>query len=223
MTDSNSTPINEDLDEFKVQDVPQKDRLTSLKEKAKLMGIKFSPNIGEAKLLKMIEDHENADKPQAQDNTPAQDLSDDDSDADNEKQDAPAPVRQLTRDEIRANKRREALKLVRVMVVPMDPLRAQQEGEMVTSGNSLIGSISKYVPYNAEAGYHIPQILLNVMRERTYTHHYTVKDSKGNEINRQKQMPAYNIAVLPDLTEQELAALARDQRARAGRSDHEEV
>lgn len=223
MTDSNSTPINEDLEEFKVQDVPQKDRLTSLKEKAKLMGIKFSPNIGEAKLLKMIEDHENSGKPTATSTSPDATDEEDSADADTQGQPDAAPVRQLSRDEIRANKRRDALKLVRVLVVPMDPLRAQQEGEMITAGNSLIGSISKYVPYNAEAGYHIPQILLNVMRERTYTHHYTVKDSKGNEINRQKQMPAYNIAVLPDLTEQELAALARDQRARAGRSDYEEA
>jgi len=199
---TNLTDNHDDLDDFKVPEVPKKSRLEILKERATQLGITYSPNIGEDTLAKKIEDKingQNAGEALEQ-----------------------LQTKPLSTAELAAAKRRDAMKLVRVVVSPMDPLRAQLEGEIVTGGNSLIGTISKYVPFNVEAGYHIPEILYKILRDRKYMAHYTVTDSKGREINKHRLAPAYTIQVLPDLTEQELKDLARDQRARSGSADYED-
>lgn len=199
----------DDLDDFQVQEVPKKSRKEMLKEKATQLGITFSPNIGEDALAKKIEaklEGQNAEE--ALESIEAtKELN---------------SGKELTKAQYGALKRKEALKLIRVIVSPMDPLRAQLEGEIITAGNSVIGTVAKFIPFNAERGYHIPEILYKVLRDAKYMSHYTVKDSKGRDVNRQREAPAYNIQILPDLTEKELKRLAIDQRAREGRADYEE-
>lgn len=201
------------MNEFEVPEVPRKDRLTMLKDKARLMGIPFSPNIGEDKLAEKIKEVEEGSKPK---------LTKEEEDTGLYNDEPTAPVR-MSKNELRAHKRKEALKLVRVLIVPMDPLRVQLEGEMITGGNSLVGSIAKYVHFNTENGYHIPQIILEILKERKYVHHYTVKNSKDQDVNRHKLMPAYNITILDPLTQSQIDRLGADQRGRANSADYQEV
>lgn len=207
-SDLNLTENTDDLDDFRVPEVPKRPRIEMLKERATQLGITYSPNIGEETLSRKIQAHlegQNAEEKIQE-----------------KEQEVEQPSTNLTVDQKRALKRKEAMKLVRVVVHPMDPLRSQLEGEIITGGNSVVGTVSKYVPFNNENGYYIPQILFNILKDRKYLAHYTVTDSKGNEINRHRLAPAFNIVTLPDLSEKELARLAADQRARSGRADYED-
>lgn len=201
---TNLTENTDDLDDFKVPEVPKKSKLEMLKERATQLGITYSPNIGEETLARKIQDKLEGENIQ-------------EALAEREEKNKP-----ISKAQAAALKRRDAMKLVRVVVSPMDPLRQQLEGEIVTGGNSLIGTISKYVPFNNENGFHIPEILYKILRDRKYMSHYTVTDSKGREINRHRLAPAYSIVVLPPLTDAELKAIARDQRARQGSTDYED-
>ena len=224
MSNTENTQVNDsDLDdEFNVQDVPQKDRLTTLKERATQMGISFSPNIGEETLAKRIEEflagngnNENAE--QASTTEPEPESTTEQASTTNAAP-APAPERKLTPAEekaaIRAKARKEALKLVRVIVTPMDPLRTQLDGQIFTAGNSVVGSIAKYVDFNNPAGYMVPQIILNAIRALEYVHHYTVKDARGRDVNRHRMVKAFTITELPPLTREEFDDIRRMQLSR---------
>lgn len=202
----NLTENELDQDEFRVPEVPKKSRIEMLKERATTMGIRFSPNIGEDTLAKKIQDV--LDGQGVNDEVADELLQDLEEEA--------VPVKKSA-----SEHRRDAMKLIRIVVHPMDPLRSQLEGEIVTAGNGVIGTVSKYVPFNAEQGYYVPEIIYKVLRDRKFLSHYTTTDSKGREINRHRLAPAFNVQVLPDLTEKELKRLAADQRARDGRVDYE--
>ena len=109
--------------------------------------------------------------------------------------------------------RREAMKLVRVNVTCKDPLKQSWEGEIISAGNDVVGDVKKYIPFNTEDGYHIPQIILNALKEKTCTI-FVKKRINGQTVNQGKQVKAYNIEELPPLTVEELEELARDQAAR---------
>lgn len=210
--DLNLTENEDDLDEFRVPEVPKKSRMELLKERATAMGITFSPNIGEDTLAKKI-----------QSVIDSQGVTEDDLPEEGEEVQTPVkPTRELSPGERAAKARKAAMKLIRIVVHPMDPLRSQLEGEIITGGNGVIGTISKYVPFNAEQGYYVPEILYKILRDRKYLAHFTTTDSKGREINRHRLAPAFNVVVLPDLSEKELKRLAMDQRARQGRADYED-
>lgn len=107
-----------------------------------------------------------------------------------------------------------ATKLMRVNIVTKDPSKSSWEGEIFTVGNDVIGSITKYVPYNIEDGYHLPQIFINMLREKKCTIFINKKGRDGKSIKVAKTIKAYSIEELPPLTERELKELADDQRAR---------
>jgi len=116
--------------------------------------------------------------------------------------------------EYKARMRAEANALVRVVVNCMNPAKQLWEGEVFTVSNSIVGTVKKFIPFNAEAGYHVPQMILNQLVERKcqvfYTHtdpRTRIKTRKGKLINE------FNIIVLPALTEGELKELAAAQAA----------
>ena len=59
-------------------------------------------------------------------------------------------------------KEQRALRLVRVIVSPNDPLMSSYPGLIFTVGSSAVNNgrmIKKYVPFNNEEGFHVPQII----------------------------------------------------------------
>lgn len=186
------------------QDLKQPSRLESLKAKADKLGIKYKSNISETALAKKI-DSVLSDESTAKDESDEVDESEQD---DEEEEEAPKP-KKLDK----ASERKRSQKLVRVIVRPLDPRRTQLDGELVMSGNSAIGTTGKFVPFNVEAGFHIPEIIYNTLKDRTFTEFYTVQDKDGNEHTKSRQKKAFIIEVLDPLTEAEIQEIKIRQQA----------
>lgn len=175
--------------------------LETLKARATQMGISFHPTIGVDKLREKV----NA----AIDGTPAP--SDDSGD---DKPEVKVSARQAKQDAI--NKlRKESAKLVRVNVTCMNPNKKEWKGEIFHTGNSQIGMFKKFVPFNTENGFHVPQIIFNMMNDRKFQTFYT-ETVGGNKVRKGKLIKEYAIELLPDLTPEELKALAIKQAAAKG-------
>lgn len=174
------------------------DELEALKRRADIMGISYHPNIGLETLKRKIDHKLNSDKPDPE-----------------ESEDSPVPtgqkIRPASKAEIANFQRKQAHRLVRVQLNNMNPNKKEWEGEIFTAGNSVIGSVRKYVPFNTPT--HVPQILLNMIKERKCQIFYSVKDKFGNNIKKAKLIPEFGIQELPPLTREELKALAAAQLA----------
>ena len=125
---------------------------------------------------------------------------------------APAPaVVAETEGQKRVRMKQDALRLVRIKVVCMNPAKKEWEGEIFTTGNSVIGSVKKFVPFNTDDGWHVPHIMFEQIRDRQCQVFTTVTDSRNNKIRRSKMIREFAIEVLPQLTPAELADLAQRQ------------
>lgn len=179
--------MSTDTDEILTQD-----ELATLKARADLLGISYHPSIGLEKLREKI-------------NAAASDGSDQ----------KPNEVITKTDDETPEQKRvrlkKQALELVRIRVTCMNPAKAEWEGEIITAGNSAVGSVTKYIPYNADAGWHVPRIIYQQLAERQCQIFTTVTDGRGNKVRQGKLIREFAIEVLPPLTKEELHDLAQRQ------------
>jgi len=164
--------------------------LEILKRKADTLGIKYSPNIGLATLIKKVG---------------------------NEIEDAkPASVAEVSeatkvlqeRERIRKN----ASELIRVIVNCHNPNKQQLEGEIIAAGNTLTGTIKKYIPFNNTEGWHVPRIILNVMRERKCQIFVNSTDTKGRAVKKSKLINEFTITELTKLTDKEIEKLAQRQK-----------
>lgn len=174
---------------------PEQEELQLLKDRADRMGIQYHPSIGLDKLRAKVKSALDLDdEPVKPINTGDVDMS--------------QYVESLGQKKARLKK--ESERLIRVRVACMNPNKAAMEGDIFTAGNKYIGMISKYVPFNADA-WHVPKILIDMMEEKKYTHHYKIRDSQGNDINKTKLMKEYSIQYLPNLTQEELEDLRREQ------------
>lgn len=177
--------------------------LEALRAQAQLLGIPFHTNTGAKRLSELIAEHQAPkDKPT--------DVTDGGIELE-----APAKAAApLTAGERAQEVRKQALKLVRVIVTPNDPNKRDYDGDFFSGGNSLIGTHTRYVPYNNENGWHVEQIILDIIRSKKVTRFVKVKTAGGVEVREARYSPAYTVQVLPDLTKEELAALGASQRAR---------
>ena len=162
--------------------------LDGLKERATNLGIKFHPNIKAETLRDRI----------------AAVLSGE----------MKAEVTQPASKEPNAQElRMDASKLVRIKLACMNPAKKEWEGEIITVGNSVVGTHKKYIPFNADEGWHVPRIIYDALCERMCQVFTTVKDSRGNNVRKGKLIKEFAIEVLPNLTPEELKELAIRQSA----------
>ena len=182
--------------ELPEQDEPVLDELTLLKQRAQTLGIKFHPSIG----LEALRSKVNGAITGEEEAEPADDV-------------AVAAVEPVveTKVQLRNRLRKEAAKLVRIRITCMNPNKKEWKGEVFTASNSMVGTFRKFVPFNVEDGWHVPQILLNMIKARQFQTFYTVKNDRGVAIRKGKLVPEFAIEVLPPLTEKELTELARRQ------------
>jgi hypothetical protein len=178
-------------------DFPVQDELETLKSRATLLGIAFHPSIGLDKLRAKVNDAATATAPEV---ATAPQVSD------------AAPVE--TESQYKARMRRDANKLVRIRVNCMNPAKAEWEGELFTAGNSVVGSFTKFVPFNEEEGWHVPHIIYEMMKERQCQIFITKTDSKGNSVRTGKLIKEFAMEILDPLTVEELQELARRQAAK---------
>ena len=109
----------------------------------------------------------------------------------------------------------EALKLVRVRISCMNPQLAKMGSVIITTGNEYTGTVRKVVFFGekTENGYHIPQIILNVLQRRKFQQVVEERNHKGHLVPRARWMKEFNIEILPSLTQKELNALKDRQLA----------
>jgi hypothetical protein len=189
--------MSEDMIE---DEVVQQDELTVLKDRARLMGIKFHPSVGVETLRKKIQDELDGNKS-------------DDLESEEDKPKASKEglaFKPETKLEMQLRLRKEASKLVRVNVTCMNPNKKDWPGEVFTFSNSFVGTHRKFVPFNTTEGYHVPTVIYNMIVERQFVSHYTVTEN-GKPINKQKLVKEFAVEVLPSLTENELKDLAQRQ------------
>lgn len=168
------------------------DERTLLMQRADQLGVSYSGNIGTEKLRERI-----AEKLKV-----------------NEEPDEVVSNGNLSKAQIRSKLLSEARKLIRVRITCMDPTKADLQGEIFTVANSFIGTIRKFIPYGAfsENGYHIEKALLDNLKTKTFSEPVTKYDERGRPFMTKRTRKYFAIQELPALTQEELDALADDQR-----------
>lgn len=181
--------------------------LDSLKARADQLGLQYHPSIGVDKLREKVKAaQEGAGEPQKP-------QGGEDEDTTKPAADPVAEVVPETANQRRGRLKREATKLVRVRVTCMNPAKKEWEGEIFTAGNAAIGSVKKFVPFNADDGWHVQNIILQVMRDRMCQIFTTVVDSRGNKVRKGKLVREFAIEMMDPLSTEELAELAARQAA----------
>ncbi|AYA64330.1 hypothetical protein [Alteromonas sp. RKMC-009] len=165
--------------------------LEQLKNEADALGVNYHPSIGEDKLAAKIAEFKSGLKGEA---APAEA--------------EPAPVNDV------AELKKQAGKLIRINVSCMNAAKKDWDGEIITAGNTTVGTFRKFVKFNTEEGWHVPQAIYNVLKARKYNVFYTKKTKNGVNQRAARLVNEFSIEVLPDLTEAELADLAKAQAAR---------
>jgi len=161
------------------------DELTVLKGRADLLGIAYHPSIGVDKLREKIAG-------------------------------AMSETKEITSVDQLSQKARqdlinEANELVRVRITCMNPAKREWDGEIFTVSNTVVGTFKKFIPFNAEEGWHVPRIIYNQLVDRQCQIFYSVKDARGNSVRRGKMIKEFAIELLPKLTAAELKDLAQRQ------------
>ena len=161
-----------------------KTELQLLKEKADALGVEYKSNVSVKTLTKLIKEFEEQD---AQDDG-------------------------LTDNERTKKVLDEATKLVRVIITPMDSTKRDYQGDVFSAGNAVVPTMTKYIPFGVE--WHVPQIILNTIKEKVMNKFTAKKDERGREYREYQEAKAYSIQELPPLTKEELEELAKSQEMR---------
>ena len=159
------------------------DELATLKARADMLGITYHPSIGVEKLKEKIS--------AVTSNQPKE----------------PETVV----GDVKNDPKADALRLIRIRLQCMNPAKKEWEGEIISVGNSVVGTVKKYIPFNADEGWHVPKMLVDYLNEKQCQVFVTVKDSRGNNIRKGKLIKEFAIDVLPPLTPAELQEMARRQ------------
>ena len=198
----------------------QKEELRILRDTAKKAGIKFAPNIGLQSLRTLVRT-----ELAAPDNnallTQVGDVSEEMKELDKIKDQQSMEARALkarikmpmlpsfqTKIKKEQNARLKCGKLIRIVAHNNSPLKKEWEGDILTASNEL-GTWKKYIQFDVE--WHVPTIIVNMMREKKYSHFYTKKDALGMQVRKARLLPEYNIEVLEPLTALEVEQLAKRQ------------
>ena len=178
------------------------DELSLLKQRARMMGIQFSNNIGVEALRAKIEAKQ-AEEADNKIEVPA----------------VQAKSPKGAKATLLANMKSEQMKLVRLRISNLDPKKKDLRGEVITVGNDIMGKVAKFVPYGevTDNGYHVPQCIYNELKSRKFLHIRTTKNPRTGEAQvEQRLVPEFALEVLPQLTAEELAQLAAQQAASGG-------
>ena len=109
----------------------------------------------------------------------------------------------------------DAMKLIRVIVRPNDPLKLESGGEIFTYGSNVINNgkaVKKYVPFNNEEGWHIPNIIYqNIIATECQIFKKVTRN--GQDTMEAVKIKSYNVEVLPALTQDEIDKIAIRQKA----------
>jgi hypothetical protein len=114
-------------------------------------------------------------------------------------------------------KEQRAMALVRVIVSPNDPLMATYPGLIFTVGSSAVNNgrmIKKFVPFNNDEGWHIPQIILDQIDSAQMQKFRPITLPNGEKTLQAYLTKKFNVQRLDDLSAEEIAAIGTAQKAR---------
>ena len=185
----------------------QPSELDLLKRRADMMKIGYSNNIGVDALKAKIAAAMEGQKPTS-DNSPqaeaaqAQQAQNGNGDVNALTGTSTKPTKKLS---LRQHLINEKMKLVRVRITNLDPKKKDLPGEIITVANEYLGTVRKFVPFGevTDNGYHIPQCLYDVLKERTFVNIKVRKGPKGEEIVEHQNAREFSLEVLPPLTADE--------------------
>jgi hypothetical protein len=190
-----------------------------LMNRARLLGVEFSNNIGVETLRKRI--NEKLDE--------VEDVQEPDEDDElvEPVQEAPA-VNQVETNaftgqpsnapkmSLRQRIHDEQMRLIRIRVTCMDPKKKDLHGEIFTIANEYLGTVRKFVPFGeaTEDGFHVPYCIYTMLEERRFVNIRTTRDRRTGSIRTEtSDAREFAIEVLEPLTPAELARLATAQAA----------
>lgn len=188
------------------QEISQEEILQALKNKADMLGVTYHPSIGMDKLREKV-DAKMAEQP-----------TEDPVDTGHIPNSGVKPTTERKLSE-REQAMLKASKLVRCIINSRDANKKDWPGELMSAGNSVAGFFKKYIPYGVE--WHVPQIILNTLRDKKTQVFVSRVDSRGNKTKVGKLINAYTIDELDPLTPKELSDLARAQQASGRLEDNE--
>lgn len=159
--------------------------LETLKEQANIMGVEYPNNISVTRLKKLIADKLNDESDTDNTNQAYKDLYD------------------------------EAMKLVHVVITPMDSSKVNYSSQYFAVGNSVLGTVARIIPFGKS--WLVEDVLVKHIQSLQFQQ-LTTKKEGNNEVLQSNVLPAYNVQILPLPTEQEITELARTQQAKASLS-----
>ena len=117
--------------------------------------------------------------------------------------------------ELEGLRENNTMKLIRVIVRPNDPLKLESRGEIFSFGNSTANGgkvVKKFVPFNNEEGWHVPNIIFENIKAAECQIFKKVTRN-GQETMEAQKIKAYNVEVLSDLTQEEIDRIAIRQKS----------
>ena len=186
------------------------DELSLLKQRARMMGVQFSNNIGLESLKERIRAKQEGESESNEQKSEVAPLSD-------PAKPAPAAGKRKT---LRQHLIEENMKLVRLRITNLDPKKKDLPGEVFTVANEHLGTVRKFVPYGevTDNGYHVPYCIYKALKARKFLNIRTFKDRQNqNQIKvEQSWAQEFALEVLPTLTPDEIKKLAAAQSAAGG-------
>ena len=117
--------------------------------------------------------------------------------------------------EISSIDKKEAMKLVRVIVNCNDPLIAREGTELLRVSNDIVDTGVRAVPFGRTEPFHLPQILVNMMKEKKTTIFVKQVNKKlGKQVDVPKHINKYTIQEFPPLTKEEFERIKHAQEKR---------
>lgn len=206
----------QNLSEAPLESPDTRSELEVLQEKATALGIQFRSNTGVEKLREKINavlndevvgDEEEDEATEATSSIPKP--SAEAGAAALKAAEAPRPK---TEGELRRDRRLAAHRLIRCRITCHNPNKNDWDAEYFSIGNDEIGTIRRLVPY--EVDWHVPEALLNFIKSKQYQHFYTVTEQTPmgpQKVRRSKSVREFSVEILPQLSEDELESLRKQQ------------
>lgn len=190
--------MSENTQDTDIQTTTQ-DELAALKARADMMGVTYHPSIGLEKLREKVNAAVAGEAPSA--------------DPETTQPSAAAAINTAVETEGQKTKRLkdDAARLVRIRLTCMNPAKSEWPGEIISVGNARVGAFSKFIPFNADEGWHVPNIIYKALADRMCQVFVTTTDSRGNKTRKGKLIREFAIEILPELNAEELHDLAQRQ------------
>lgn len=206
----------QNLSEAPLESPDTRSELEVLQEKATALGISFRSNTGVEKLREKINavlnDEAVVDEEEDEATEATSSIPKPSAEAGAAALKAAEAPRPKTEGELRRDRRLAAHRLIRCRITCHNPNKNDWDAEYFSIGNDEIGTIRRLVPY--EVDWHVPEALLNFIKSKQYQHFYTVTEQTPmgpQKVRRSKSVREFSVEILPQLTEDELESLRKQQ------------